>query len=127
MIWNLNDLKRILWEELGSEEDYNRCTEAEDIDSKNNVAVFIRSMIGIDRETALKRFSEFISGNKLNADQEEFLNNIIDYVSRNGDITGEIVVNGPPFDQSLTVFNEYMMPLKEYVDVLHNVIIPLRA
>lgn len=121
------ELKRILWEELGSEEDYNRCTEAEDIDSKNNVAVFIRSMIGIDRETALKRFSEFISGNKLNADQEEFLNNIIDYVSRNGDITGEIVVNEPPFDQSLTVFNEYMMPLKEYVDVLHNVIIPLRA
>ena len=92
-----------------------------------SVAIFIRSMVGVDRQNAMKRFSDFISGNELNAEQEDFLNTIISYVSENGDITKEIVVNEAPFDERLSVFTPYMLPLAKYVDTLHNVVWPMTA
>ena len=55
-----------------------------------NVAAFIRSLIGVDRSEALNKFSEFLSDNALNAEQEEFLNTIVQYVCENGDITKEM-------------------------------------
>ena len=89
-----------------------------------NVAIFIRSLIGVDRKEAVQRFSRFLSGCELNADQEDFLSTIISYVCENGDITKDIVVNDPPFDERLNVFNDYMLPLANYIDNIHAVIIP---
>lgn len=119
------ELERILWKELGSKDDYARCTAG--LSCGNNVAIFIRSLVGVDRQNAVKRFSDFISGNELNAEQEDFLNTIISYVSENGDITKEIVVNEAPFDEKLSVFTPYMLPLAKYVDTLHNVVCPKTA
>ena len=89
-----------------------------------NVGAFIRSLIGIDRKEAVKKFWEFISGADLNSEQEEFLMSILSYVCQNGDITKEIVVNEAPFDEQLSVFELYLVPLAKYVDNIHNVIIP---
>ena len=33
-------------------------------------------------------------------------------------------VNDPPFDERLNVFNDYMLPLANYIDNIHTVIIP---
>ena len=93
----------------------------------SNVAIFIRSILGVDRKNAVRRFSEFISGNELNAEQEDFLMTIISYVCENGDITKEIVVNEAPFDERLAVFTPYMLPLAKYIDTIHTVIIPQTA
>ncbi|MBR1427579.1 MAG: hypothetical protein IJ582_00915 [Prevotella sp.] len=93
----------------------------------SNVAVFIRSMVGVDRKNAVRRFSTFISGNDLNAEQEDFLMTIIAYVCENGDITKEIVVNEAPFDERLSVFTPYMLPLAKYIDSIHTVITPQTA
>lgn len=90
----------------------------------SNVAIFIRSMVGVDRKNAVRRFSDFISGHELNAEQEDFLMTIIAYVCENGDITKEIVVNEAPFDERLSVFTPYMLPLAKYIDNIHSVIIP---
>ena len=49
---------------------------------------------------------------------------IISYVCENGDITKEIVVNEAPFDERLSVFTPYMLPLAKYIDNIHSVIIP---
>jgi type I restriction enzyme R subunit len=122
---DFGELERILWHELGSKDDYNRCTTG--LACGNNVAVFIRSLIGVDRAHAVKCFSEFISGNELNSEQEDFLNTIISYVSENGDITKEVVVNEAPFDEKLSIFKPYMLPLSKYVDTLHNVVTPMTA
>ena len=119
------ELERILWKELGSKDDYARCTTG--LTCGNNVAIFIRSLVGVDRQNAVKRFSDFISGNELSAEQEDFLNTIISYVSENGDITKEILVNEAPFDEKLSVFTPYMLPLAKYVDTLHNVVWPKTA
>ena len=119
------ELERILWEELGSKEDYDKYTIG--MTCGNNVAIFIRSMVGVDRKNAVRRFSEFISGHELNAEQEDFLLTIIAYVCENGDITKETVVNEPPFDERLSVFTPYMLPLAKYIDTIHTVITPQTA
>ena len=122
---DVDELERILWQELGSKDDYNKFTNG--MPCGSNVAIFIRSILGIDRKNAVRMFSEFISGNELNADQEDFLMTIISYVCENGDITKEIVVNEAPFDERLAVFSPYMLPLAKYIDTIHTVIIPQTA
>ncbi|MDY6412880.1 MAG: DEAD/DEAH box helicase family protein [Bacteroidales bacterium] len=122
---DVDELERILWQELGSKDDYNKFTNG--MPCGSNVAIFIRSILGVDRKNAVRRFSEFISGNELNAEQEDFLMTIISYVCENGDITKEIVVNEAPFDERLSVFSPYMLPLAKYIDTIHTVIIPQTA
>lgn len=121
---DVQELERILWEELGNKQEYDRLTS--DRPCGANVAMFIRSVIGVDHENAIRRFSEFLSGAQLNAEQEEFISTIITYVCENGDITKEIVVNESPFDEQLPIFEEQMMPLANYIDNIHNAIIPVR-
>jgi type I restriction enzyme R subunit len=120
---DFRELQRILWEELGSRDEYKQYTQGKMCG--DNVAILIRSLIGVDRKVAMQRFGSFISGMELNSEQEEFLMTIISYVCENGDITKEIVVNEPPFDERLDVFNAYMIPLAKYIDNIHNVVIPL--
>ena len=119
---DLRELERILWEELGSKQDYEQYTSGMLFGS--NVAAFIRSLIGVDRKEAVRKFGDFIAGVQLNAEQEEFLMTVVSYVCENGDITKEIVVNEAPFDERLAVFNAFMVPLAKYIDNIHNVIIP---
>ncbi|MBQ4231009.1 MAG: hypothetical protein II671_05610, partial [Salinivirgaceae bacterium] len=64
----------------------------------------------------------FISGMELNSEQEEFLMTVISYVCENGDITRDIIVNDSPFDEQLTVFTDYMIPLSKYIDDIHKVV-----
>ncbi len=122
-IQDVQELERILWEELGNKQEYDQLTS--DKTCGANVAMFIRSVIGVDHENAIHRFSEFLSGAQLNAEQEEFISTIITYVCENGDITKEIVVNESPFDQQLPIFQEQMQPLAKYIDNIHNAIIPI--
>lgn len=119
---DVRELERILWEELGDKADYDRYTAG--MPCGANVAIFIRSIIGVDRKEAVERFSSFISGSELNAEQEEFLMTVISYVCENGDITKDIVVNEAPFDDRLSVFSTYMLPLAKYIDNLHGIVNP---
>ncbi len=119
---DVNELERILWEELGSKEDY--AVHTQGMLCGGNVAAFIRSLIGVDRREALEKFSDFLTDSELNAEQEDFLNTIVQYVCENGDITKEIVVNESPFDERLVLFTPYMIPLGKYIDNIHNVITP---
>ena len=118
---DIRELERILWSELGDKEDYDKYTAG--MSCGANVAIFIRSVIGVDRKEAIERFGRFISGSALNAEQEEFLMTIISYVCENGDITKEIVVNESPFDERLFVLENYMKPFAEYIDNIHGVVI----
>ena len=119
---DLRELERILWSELGSKDDYLKYTAG--MPCGPNVAIFIRSLIGVDRKEAMRRFGDFITGAELNAEQEDFLESIVTYICENGDITKEIVVNDAPFDERLAVFNAFLVPLSKYIDNLHGVIIP---
>ena len=122
---DIKELEHILWSELGNKEDYDRYTAG--MMCGANVAIFIRSIIGVNRKDAVERFATFLSGAALNAEQEEFLMSIISYVCENGDITKDIVVNEAPFDEKLSVFTAYIQPLAKYIDNIHGVINPVVA
>ena len=119
---DVRELERILWEELGDKKDYERHTIG--MACGSNVAMFIRSIIGINRQEAINRFNTFISGAELNSEQEEFLATVISYVCENGDITKNVVVNEAPFDQNLDKLGVFMLPLAKYIDNIHNIINP---
>jgi len=114
------ELERILWSELGTREEYDRYTEG--MMCGSHVAVLIRSLIGIDRKEAVRKFSDFISGVELNARQEEFLSTIISYICENGDITKETLVSEAPFDEQLSVFEAFYPQLRRYVENIHDIV-----
>lgn len=119
---DIMELERIMWKELGTKEDYDKYTSEKMCGP--NVAIFIRSIIGVDIRKGVQRFSELISVAELNYEQEEFLKSILTYVCENGDITKEIVVNEDPFASSLESFgSEYMSSLAKYVDSIHNAVV----
>lgn len=88
---DLDELERILWHELGTQQEY---AETTDID---NLAAFIRSLIGLSQEAVNEKFGEYLSGNRFNSKQQEFVRTIINYVRENGDIILEDMVNTEPF------------------------------
>lgn len=116
------ELEQVMWKDLGSKEDYAKFTDGKSCGE--NVAILIRSLIGVDRKHAMERFNEFLSDSVLNADQEEFLSDIITYVCENGDIGPETIVNEAPFDEQLEVFSDKLIPLRRYLENIHNVILP---
>ncbi|MCQ2148324.1 MAG: DEAD/DEAH box helicase family protein [Bacteroidales bacterium] len=118
---DVNELQRLFWEELGSREEYNEVTVGKRY--RNNVAAFIRVINGIDRKKALQKYAEFIKGADLNAEQELYLKNILDYVSINGDIQLSDFMEYPlKHYRWRDVFGNQFMSLKDFVKEIHQVI-----
>ena len=105
-----------MWEELGTKEEYENAT---DID---NLAVFVRSLIGLSQEAINEKFGEFLDGNTLNAQQQEFVKSIINYVRENGDISKEDLIEKSPFDNYdiITLFGENISSVLKIVSILHD-------
>lgn len=113
---DLKELERILWQELGSKEDYDKTTTID------NLAAFIRSIVGIDQTVVNDKFGEFLNENVLNSQQMEFVKAIIDYVRQNGDICKEDLLETSPFDNYdiLTLFGPNIGIITRIVDQIHN-------
>jgi type I restriction enzyme R subunit len=52
--------------------------------SGSALGLFVRSMVGLDREAAKRAFERFLSGKMLTANQIQFVNLIIDYLTQAG-------------------------------------------
>lgn len=119
---DIKELERILWSELGTKEDYRHYTQ--NMICGDFVAAFIRSIIGIDRAVALQMFTQFISDNNLNSQQEEYLKTIINYVCENGDIKVDTLINDSPFNDYdiVDVWGGNAMYVGKFVERLHTVI-----
>ena len=113
---DLKALEKILWEELGTKEEYEQTT---DID---NLAVFVRSLIGLSQEAVNEKFGEYLNGNVLHAQQQEFIRAIINYVRENGDISREDLIEKSPFDNYdiLTLFGDNITSVLTIVGILHD-------
>lgn len=122
---DIQELERILWKELGTEEEYMDYLQNSKMTFSKNVAAFIRSQIGIDRKVALEKLSQFFSDNNFTSLQEEYLKTIITYVSDHGDISLETLVNESPFDEFewVDVFGADFVKVRNYVQQLHNSIV----
>lgn len=115
---DLEELERILWHDLGSQQDYNETTD------KTNLAAFIRSLIGLSQEAVNEKFGEFLTGNLLNSQQQEFIKTIINYVRENGDVDLTDMVNSEPFNNYdlIELFGERLNALKTVIALLHGCI-----
>jgi len=119
---DIRELERIMWSELGTKDEYHHLTQ--NMICGDFVAAFIRSIIGIDRAVALRMFTQFISENDLNSQQEEYLKAIINYVCENGDIKVNTLINDSPFSDYdvIDIWGENMQFVKKYIERLHRAI-----
>ena len=115
---DLAELERILWHDLGTQKDYEETTD------KENLAAFVRSLIGLSQEAVNEKFGEYLNGNTFNSQQQEFVRTVINYVRENGDIMVEDLVNSEPFNNYdlSEFFGVYLSRVVGIINVLHNVI-----
>jgi type I restriction enzyme R subunit len=84
-------LEKILWKELGTEKQYKR--EYGDMP----LGEFVRSVVGLDMQTAKEAFSVFLDNKSLDSRQIYFINKIVDYIVENGMLKDFTVLQGSPF------------------------------
>ena len=84
-------LERILWSEVGSKKDY----EAEC--GEKPLGEFVREIVGLDMMAAKAAFDEYLNDVNLDADQIYFVNQIIEYIVRNGVMKDMSVLQEAPF------------------------------
>jgi len=62
---------------------------------QEHLGLFIRGIVGLDREAAKKAFSEYLNEHKFNSSQIQLINLIIDYLSQNGVIEPSNLYEAP--------------------------------
>ncbi|MGE3343954.1 MAG: DEAD/DEAH box helicase family protein [Vicinamibacterales bacterium] len=77
---DLAELERMLAESgIGAAEDINRARR-----ESEGLGVFVRSLVGLDRESAKGALAGFLSGKALSANQIQFVNLIVDHLTEHG-------------------------------------------
>jgi len=76
---DLAELEHMLVEAGGSQELIDQAKE-----QSQGLGIFIRSLVGLDREAAKELLSQFITGTAVNANQIEFIDLVVQYLTENG-------------------------------------------
>lgn len=111
---DMQELERILWKELGTQEDYRR--EYGD----TPVGRLVRKIVGVDRQAVNEAFSEFLNEEKLNINQIRFVRLMIDYIVVNGNIEDNSVLQKEPFKSAgsiIKLFEENMNTARQILNI----------
>lgn len=116
---DITELENILWSEVGTKEEY----EAE-IGTKP-LGVFVREISGLDTEAVQEAFSEYLNSSDLNPRQHYFINQIVEYVVRNGVMSDISVLTESPFTDRgniVEVFSDKTVwsGIKKIIDQINN-------
>lgn len=87
----MQELERLLFEEDGAARE---ALEKELGDQL--LGTFIRSLVGLDTKAAKEAFADLLNQSNLRANQMNFLNRLIDYLTVNGTIQKRMLMQ-PPF------------------------------
>ncbi|HEU0300264.1 MAG TPA: DEAD/DEAH box helicase family protein [Longimicrobium sp.] len=88
---DLAELERMLLEAgVGSEEELRRAGE-----ESHGLGLFVRSLVGLDREAAKRALAGFMNGRPLAANQVEFLNLVADHLTQQGYMPPERLYESP--------------------------------
>jgi type I restriction enzyme, R subunit len=68
-------------EQVGTKEQFNKEFSSNE---ENSFGIFVRSLVGLERSAAQDAFASLLQRTNLNANQIDFINKIIDYLSVNG-------------------------------------------
>ena len=69
--------------------------EVQKVGQEVGLGLFVRSLVGLDREAAKAAFSGFQAGRTLSANQLEFLNLVIDYLTDKGQMDPALLYESP--------------------------------
>jgi type I restriction enzyme, R subunit len=92
---DLTELERMLREAGGSDRDI-----AQAKDESKSLVMFIRSLVGLDREAAKALFSSYFADSTATANQINFINMIIDHLTENGAMPAGRLYESPFIDLS---------------------------
>lgn len=109
--------EKILFEELGDKDSYAK------VYGDKPLLELVASITGMDREAAKREFSKFMIDEKLNSNQINFVNNIIDYIVKNGSI-GKEVLQEFPFNKNggvLKLFDNKLDLAREIISVVDKI------
>jgi type I restriction enzyme, R subunit len=89
---DLAELERMLEESgIGAEEDIQRAAER-----AQGLGLFVRSLVGLDRQAAKEALAGFLTGKSLSANQIEFVNLIVNHLTEHG-VMEEGMLYASPF------------------------------
>ncbi|MFE1246080.1 DEAD/DEAH box helicase family protein [Fictibacillus sp. NPDC058756] len=86
---DIKTLESILWNELGTKEDYEKDF------GDTPITRLVRQIVGLDTQAANEAFSEFLTNEKLNIYQSRFVKLIVDYVVKNGVMDKKVLQQDP--------------------------------
>jgi len=93
---DLAELERMMLEAgVGTPDDIAQAKE-----KSRGLGVFIRSLVGLDREAAKQAFGQFLAGGTATSNQVEFVNLIIDYLTEHGVMEPKMLYESPFTDVS---------------------------
>ncbi len=95
---DMKELEHILWSEIGTQSDY----EAEF--GNKPLGEFVREIVGLDMNAAKEAFSAFLDETNLDSRQIYFVNQIVEFIVKNGMMKDLSVLQESPFtDQGSVV------------------------
>lgn len=88
---DVRSLEEILWSEVGTREDYEKEY------GEKPLGEFVRGIVGLDMNAAKEAFSDYLNGTILDSRQIYFVNQIVEYIVRNGLMKDLSVLQEAPF------------------------------
>jgi len=64
-------------------------------EESHGLGLFVRSLVGLDREAAKQAFAGFLAGKTLNASQIEFVNLIVEHLTEHGVMGASLLYESP--------------------------------
>ena len=90
---DVRELEKIMWNELGSRQDYEREY------GSMPLGELVRSVVGLSVEAANEAFSKYLNSANLNSVQINFVKRIVAYVVKNGMLKDLSVLGDAPFNE----------------------------
>lgn len=88
---DLNELENIIWNQLGTKQDY--YSEV----GEKPLGEFVREIVGLDMNAAKEAFSKYLDERDMNKNQIYFVNQIVEFIARNGMMKDMSVLQESPF------------------------------
>lgn len=121
-IINLDSLNKEDLQELQDVLSSLKTNDDEDLfNNTEELIIFIRKIIGLDRDSIDKKCSSFMNNNDFNKQQRQLINLIIDFAIRNGNITSDDIINNEPFSSYdiSDAFGSKIDSVKKIVDLFN--------
>lgn len=88
---DIHDLEKVLWDELGTKQDYY------DEYGEKPLGEFVREIVGLDMSAAKEAFSQYLDERILTSKQIYFVNQVIEYIVKNGVMKDNKILQMSPF------------------------------